>query len=96
MTTLTLESQRSAMLRWAQSSLGQEAAVRLARKYGLNDEADDLVSMTLEKITRSLARRSEPLPGVGNDDQAIRYAYRAMANLAIDLARRKRQESMAL
>lgn len=84
------------MLRWAQSNLGRESAARLSRKYGLIDEADDLVSMTLEKITRSFARRPEPLPDVGSDDQAIRYAYRAMANIAIDLARRKRQESKAL
>jgi len=84
------------MLAWAVSEVGSTAAQRLARKYGLINEADDLVSMTLEKITRSFARRSEPLPGVGSDDQAIRYAYRAMANLAIDLARRKRQESKAL
>jgi len=92
----TLAQQRDAMLAWAISEVGSAAAQRLARKYGLNNDADDLVSMTLEKITRSFARRPEPLPDVGNDDQATRYAYRAMANVAIDLARRKRQESKAL
>ena len=71
------------MLAWAVSEVGLAAAQRLARRYGLNNEADDLVSMTLEKITRSFARRAEPLPDVANDDQAIRYAYRAMANLAV-------------
>jgi hypothetical protein len=96
MATWTLTQQRDTMLAWAVSEVGSAAAQRLARKYGLINEADDLVSMTLEKITRSFARRPEPLPDVGNDDQAIRYAYRAMANLAIDLARRKRQESKAL
>jgi len=96
MATWTLTQQRDAMLAWAVSEVGLAAAQRLARRYGLNNEADDLVSMTLEKITRSFARRAEPLPDVANDDQAIRYAYRAMANLAIDLARRNRQESKAL
>jgi hypothetical protein len=96
MATWTLSQQRDTMLAWAVSEVGSAAAHRLARKYGLINEADDLVSMTLEKITRSFARRPEPLPDVENDDQAIRYAYRAMANLAIDLARRKRQESKAL
>jgi hypothetical protein len=96
MATWTLTQQRDTMLAWAVSEVGSAAAQRLARKYGLNNEADDLVSMTLEKITRSFARRPEPLPDVGNVDQAIRYAYRAMANIAIDLARRKRQESKAL
>lgn len=96
MTTWNLESQRSAMLGWAQSQIGLEAASRLQRKYGLLDEPHDLVSMTVEKLTKSFARRLEPLPGVSSDDEAIRYAYRAMANLAIDLARRSRQESKAL
>lgn len=92
----SIERQRDAMLAWAGSSAGLEAAQRLQRKYGLVDEPGDLVSTTVEKLSNSLTRRPEPLPGVTSETEAIRYAYRSMSNLAIDAARRRRQESRAL
>lgn len=88
--------QLEAMAQWVRSAAGQQAALRLIRKYGLTDEALDLVAITTEKLTLALNRRSEPLPAVDTPDSAIRYAYRSMSNLAIDLARRRKSESTAL
>lgn len=96
MTIWTLNHQRDAMLAWAVSEDGLDAAARLARKYGLPDEPADLVALTYERLATAMQRRSERLPSVNSDDEAARYTYRTMANLAIDLARRKRRESMAL
>jgi hypothetical protein len=88
--------QLEAMLVWLHSEPGRLSARRLVRKYGLTEDADDLVSMVIEKLSASLARRDMPIHGIANEDQAVRYAYRAMANQAIDLARRRRSESVAL
>lgn len=88
--------QLEAMLAWLHSEPGRLSARRLVRKYGLTEDADDLVSMVIEKLSASLARRDMPIHGIANEDQAVRYAYRAMANQAIDLARRRRSESVAL
>ena len=88
--------QLEAMLVWLHSEPGRLSARRLVRKYGLTEDADDLVSMVIEKLSASLARRDMPIHGIANEDQAVRYAYRAMANQAIDLARRRHSESVAL
>jgi len=88
--------QLEAMLVWLHSEPGRLSARRLIRKYGLTEDADDLVSMVIEKLSASLARRDMPIHGIANEDQAVRYAYRAMANQAIDLARRRHSESVAL
>ena len=96
MASWTLTQQRDAMLAWAVSDGGSEAAVRLARKYGLPDEPADLVAMTCERLATSMQRRSEKLPSVNSDDEATRYAYRTMSNLSIDLARRNRNERHAI
>jgi hypothetical protein len=96
MATWTLAQQRDAMLAWAVSEGGLDAAARLTRKYGLADEPADLVAMTCERLATSMRRRSERLPNVNGDDEAIRYTYRTMSNLAIDLARRNRNEKYAI
>ena len=66
------------------------------RKYGLAEEPLDLVSITSEKITASLSRRTERIPSVDTNEDATRYAYLTMSNLAIDLGRRRRNESSAI
>ncbi|MGA0710686.1 MAG: hypothetical protein ACO3O7_08365 [Ilumatobacteraceae bacterium] len=96
MSTWTTQQQFEAMMRWSRSQSGLEAAIRLARKYGISEDSHDLVAMTTEKLTAAFSRRTERLPNVVSDEGAIRYAYRSMANLAIDLARRQRSESNAL
>jgi hypothetical protein len=96
MSTWTTHQQLDAMGVWLRSDGGQEAAIRLVRKYGLPEEPHDLVALTTEKLTFALGRRTDPLPAVTSNDGAIRYAYRSMSNLAIDLARRRRSESTAL
>ena len=92
----TLIRQRDAMIGWAVSEGGSDAAARLARKYGLADEPADLVAMTCERLATSMQRRSERLPNVNSDEEATRYAYRTMSNLAIDMARRNRNEKHAI
>ena len=96
MATWTLTQQLDAMLAWAVSAGGSDSAARLTRKYGLADEPADLVAMTCERLTTSLRRHTEKLPNVNSEDEATRYAYRTMSNLAIDLARRSRNEKHAI
>lgn len=96
MTGWSTNQQCEAMLAWVRSEAGRDAASRLVRKYGLAEEPLDLVSITSEKITASLSRRTEHIPNVDTNEDATRYAYRAMSNLAIDLGRRRRNESSAL
>ena len=84
------------MLAWVRSEAGRDAAARLVRKYGLAEEPLDLVSITSEKINASLSRRTERIPSVYTNEDATRYAYRTMSNSAIDLGRRRRNESSAL
>jgi DNA-directed RNA polymerase specialized sigma24 family protein len=85
-----------AILAWVRSEAGRGAAARLVRKYGLTEEPLDLVSIASEKITASLSRRTERIPSVDTNEDATRYAYRTMSNLAIDLGRRRRNESSAI
>lgn len=96
MSKWTTQRQLDAMAMWLRSDGGQDAAIRLVRKYGLLEDAQDLVSMTTQRLSVALDRRTGPLPAVDSTDGAIRYAYRSMSNLAIDLARRRRSESTAL
>ena len=96
MTGWTTNQQCEAMLAWVRSEAGRDAAARLVRKYGLAEEPLDLVSIASEKINASLNRRIERIPSVGTNEDATRYAYRTMSNLAIDLGRRRRNESSAL
>lgn len=88
--------QLNAMLGWLRSEQGPLSARRLVTKYGLAEDADDLVSMVVEKLSASMTRRSAPIGDINSQDQAIRYTYRTMSNLAVDLARRRRNESAAL
>ena len=96
MTGWTTNQQSEAMLAWVRSEAGRDAAARLVRKYGLTEEPLDLVSIASEKITASLSRRTERIPSVDTNEDATRYAYRTMSNLAIDLGRRRRNESSAI
>ena len=96
MTGWTTNQQSEAMLAWVRSEAGRDAAARLVRKYGLTDEPLDLVSIASEKITASISRRTERIPSVDTSEDATRYAYRTMSNLAIDLGRRRRNESSAI
>lgn len=96
MTGWSTNQQCEAMLAWVRSEAGRDAAARLVRKYGLAEEPLDLVSIASEKINASLNRRIERIPSVGTNEDATRYAYRTMSNLAIDLGRRRRNESSAL
>ena len=96
MTGWSTNQQSEAMLAWVRSEAGRDAAARLVRKYGLTEEPLDLVSIASEKITASLSRRTERIPSVDTNEDATRYAYRTMSNLAIDLGRRNRNESSAL
>jgi len=96
MTGWSTNQQCEAMLAWVRSEAGRDAAARLVRKYGLAEEPLDLVSIASEKINTSLNRRIERIPSVGTNEDATRYAYRTMSNLAIDLGRRRRNESSAL
>ena len=96
MTGWSTNQQSEAMLAWVRSEVGRDAAARLVRKYGLTEEPLDLVSIASEKITASLSRRTERIPSVDTNEDATRYAYRTMSNLAIDLGRRNRNESSAL
>ena len=66
------------------------------RKYVLTEEPHDLVSIASEKITASLSRCTERIPSIDTNEDAIRSAYRAMSNLAIDLGRHRRNESAAI
>ena len=96
MTGWSTNQQREAMLAWVRSEAGRDAAARLVRKYGLTEEPLDMVSIASEKITASLSRRTERIPSVDTNEDATRYAYRTMSNLAIDLGRRRRNESSAI
>ena len=96
MTGWSTNQQSEAMLAWVRSEAGRDAAARLVRKYGLTEEPLDLVSITSEKITASLSRRTERIPSVDTNEDATRYAYRTMSNLAIDLGRHRRNESSAI
>ena len=96
MTGWTINQQSEAMVTWVRSEAGRDAAARLVRKYGLAEEPLDLVSIASEKITASLSRRTESIPSVDTNEDATRYAYRTMSNLAIDLGRRRRNESSAI
>lgn len=95
-TSLTISQQCEAMLTWVRSEAGRDAAARLVSKYGLAEEPLDLVSISSEKINALLSRRMDRIPGVDTDEDATRYAYRTMSNAAIDLGRRRRNESSAL
>ena len=96
MSTWTTPQQLEAMTHCAQSQSGLDAALRLIRKYGLTEDPRDVAAMATEKLTLALNRRSQPLPAVDSPEGAIRYAYRSMSNLTIDLARRRKSESSAL
>lgn len=91
-----LADQTRAIEGWLTSADGRTAAERLRRKYGLVAESDDIVGTAVLQVANALGRRSDPLPDVNETDSAARYGYRALSNVAIDLARRSRREKAML
>jgi len=91
-----LATQAEAMESWLVSSAGQLAAARLVRKYGLPDDPRDISSTALLRIRGLTSRRNGPLPSINSDEEAARYAYRTVSNVAIDIARRSTREKSML
>jgi hypothetical protein len=91
-----LAAQVKAMESWLTGPDGQRAASRLIRKYGLPDDPRDIASAALLRIRGLVRRRTGPLPSITSPEEAARYAYRAVSNTAIDLARRSTREKAML
>ncbi len=91
-----LATQIQTMEDWVIGTSGQLAAGRLRRKYRLAVDSQDVTSTALVHIRRLANRRTTPLPAVTNGDEAARYAYRTLANAAIDFARRATREQAML
>ena len=81
-------SDRDAMLAWLATDDALVAARRLARRYSLRIEPEDLVSQTRITLLERISRRAAPLVGEDVQKAAIRFAARAMGNVAIDNARK--------
>ncbi|MFM1838621.1 MAG: hypothetical protein RLZZ327_1495 [Actinomycetota bacterium] len=81
-------SDRDAMLAWLATDDALVAARRLARRYSLRIEPEDLVSQTRITLLERMSRRAAPLVGEDVQKAAVRFAARAMGNIAIDNARK--------
>lgn len=78
-----------AALAWLSSNEARIIADRLVRRYGLPLDAGDLLSEAVVKVHEAMSRRVTPLVGDDVELVAIKYANRALGNVAIDRARRK-------
>lgn len=91
-----LRHQADLVLAWVSGDDARRAAMSLVARHGLDLDGDDLVQQAWVRVTTSLGVRIEPLPSVDGPDDAARYGYRILANLAIDAARAvNRRSSLA-
>lgn len=82
-----LRRQTDLVLDWVTSDDARRSAQSLATRHGLDIDAADLVQQAWVRVTTSLGVRTEPLPAVDSSEDAARYGYRILANLAIDAVR---------
>lgn len=82
-----LRRQTDLVLAWVTGDDARRSAQSLVARHGLELDASDLVQQAWVRVTTSLGVRSEPLPAVDSPEDAARYGYRILSNLAIDAVR---------
>ena len=82
-----------AVLEWLTSDDARRAAVAHVRRYRLRLDADDLISETVIAMQQRMSRRTMPLVEQGVGSAAVKFAARAMSNVAKDHARRTARDA---
>jgi len=82
-----LRGQTDLVLAWVTGDDARRSAQILVARHGLDLDAGDLLQQAWVRVTTSLGVRTVPLPAVDSPQDAARYGYRILANLAIDAVR---------
>ncbi|NDA79262.1 MAG: hypothetical protein EBY07_16145, partial [Actinobacteria bacterium] len=79
-----VRSQATLILDWLASEDGERAARGVIVRYRVQLEPQDLLHLAWIRITTSFSARNEPVQSIHGVDDAARYGYRVLSNLALD------------
>ncbi|NDE80351.1 MAG: hypothetical protein EB037_05445 [Actinobacteria bacterium] len=86
-----VRSQATLILDWLASEDGERAARGVIVRYRVQLEPQDLLHLAWIRITTSFSARNEPVQSIHGVDDAARYGYRVLSNLALDQLRAERR-----
>lgn len=86
-----LRAQADLVLAWLTSPDAHATARGLVARYRLSCEGSDLIGLAWVRVSTSFSARTSPSADLHDSNDAARYGYRVLSNLAIDQVRLERR-----